>query len=243
MHTDCADAAPPQFPFVCLLVSGGHNLLLLVHGVGDYTLMGTTVDDAMGALLSALVPELSDWAPLLRRADKCAGHLGRCTPMLVQHVMFCCNQCSRAVRLRVRSDKRPARHKSLLSSPVPREQRVVAIPDCTWASHNPANSGQTTGEAYDKIARLLGLDMQPNGGACLEAFARLGDPTRYPFPTPMKRQVPGSMLRWRLCPCRASCVQLEHHAIGGLVVQIGGTSGQTLHDSSTVLRVRSGGMA
>jgi N6-L-threonylcarbamoyladenine synthase len=25
-----------QFPFVCLLVSGGHNLLLLVRGVGDY---------------------------------------------------------------------------------------------------------------------------------------------------------------------------------------------------------------
>jgi hypothetical protein len=44
-----ADAPPPQFPFVCLLVSGGHNLLLLVHGVGDYTQLGTTVDDALGA--------------------------------------------------------------------------------------------------------------------------------------------------------------------------------------------------
>ena len=51
-----ADAPPPQFPFVCLLVSGGHNLLLLVHGVGDYTLLGTTVDDAMGAPCSAAVP-------------------------------------------------------------------------------------------------------------------------------------------------------------------------------------------
>ena len=37
-----------DFPFLCLLVSGGHNLLLTVHGVGDYTLLGATLDDALG---------------------------------------------------------------------------------------------------------------------------------------------------------------------------------------------------
>lgn len=42
--------ASVPFPFLCLLVSGGHNLLLLAHGVGNYTLLGTTLDDAMGAL-------------------------------------------------------------------------------------------------------------------------------------------------------------------------------------------------
>jgi hypothetical protein len=36
------------FPFLCLLVSGGHNLLVLVKGVGDYMQLGTTVDDAIG---------------------------------------------------------------------------------------------------------------------------------------------------------------------------------------------------
>lgn len=41
--------ASVPFPFLCLLVSGGHNLLLLAHGVGNYTLLGTTLDDAMGA--------------------------------------------------------------------------------------------------------------------------------------------------------------------------------------------------
>ena len=40
--------ASVPFPFLCLLVSGGHNLLLLAHGVGNYTLLGTTLDDAMG---------------------------------------------------------------------------------------------------------------------------------------------------------------------------------------------------
>lgn len=34
---------------MCLLVSGGHNLLLLVEGVGCYTQLGTTLDDALGA--------------------------------------------------------------------------------------------------------------------------------------------------------------------------------------------------
>lgn len=38
-----------EFPFLCLLVSGGHNLLLLVEGVGRYSQLGTTLDDALGA--------------------------------------------------------------------------------------------------------------------------------------------------------------------------------------------------
>ncbi|MDD5180199.1 MAG: tRNA (adenosine(37)-N6)-threonylcarbamoyltransferase complex transferase subunit TsaD [Gallionellaceae bacterium] len=38
----------PQFPFVALLVSGGHTQLMRVDGVGQYTLLGETVDDAAG---------------------------------------------------------------------------------------------------------------------------------------------------------------------------------------------------
>ena len=42
-------AAPaPAFPFVALLVSGGHTQLMRVGGVGDYALLGETVDDAAG---------------------------------------------------------------------------------------------------------------------------------------------------------------------------------------------------
>ena len=41
-------AAEVPFPFLCLLVSGGHNMLLVAHGVGDYTLMGSTLDDSVG---------------------------------------------------------------------------------------------------------------------------------------------------------------------------------------------------
>jgi N6-L-threonylcarbamoyladenine synthase len=41
-------ADPPQFPFIALLVSGGHTQLMQVEGVGRYTLLGETIDDAAG---------------------------------------------------------------------------------------------------------------------------------------------------------------------------------------------------
>jgi N6-L-threonylcarbamoyladenine synthase len=41
-------ADPPQFPFVALLVSGGHTQLMQVQGVGNYALLGETIDDAAG---------------------------------------------------------------------------------------------------------------------------------------------------------------------------------------------------
>ncbi len=38
----------PAFPFVALLVSGGHTLLVAVKGVGEYEILGDTLDDAAG---------------------------------------------------------------------------------------------------------------------------------------------------------------------------------------------------
>jgi N6-L-threonylcarbamoyladenine synthase len=39
---------PPEFPFVALLVSGGHTQLMQVEGVGRYRMLGETIDDAAG---------------------------------------------------------------------------------------------------------------------------------------------------------------------------------------------------
>ena len=39
---------PPEFPFLALLVSGGHTMLIHVRSLGDYQLLGTTLDDAVG---------------------------------------------------------------------------------------------------------------------------------------------------------------------------------------------------
>ena len=41
-------ANPPAFPFTALLVSGGHTQLMGVEGLGKYTLLGETLDDAAG---------------------------------------------------------------------------------------------------------------------------------------------------------------------------------------------------
>src|SRR5690606_23174752 len=39
---------PPEFPFVALLVSGGHTQLVDVEGIGRYKMLGESVDDAAG---------------------------------------------------------------------------------------------------------------------------------------------------------------------------------------------------
>jgi N6-L-threonylcarbamoyladenine synthase len=39
---------PPEFPFLALLVSGGHTMLIKVSALGNYEILGTTLDDAVG---------------------------------------------------------------------------------------------------------------------------------------------------------------------------------------------------
>ncbi len=39
---------PPEFPFVALLVSGGHSMLVEVAAIGEYRVLGETLDDAAG---------------------------------------------------------------------------------------------------------------------------------------------------------------------------------------------------
>ncbi|KAJ4747254.1 tRNA N6-adenosine threonylcarbamoyltransferase [Rhynchospora pubera] len=79
-----------QFPFLALLISGGHNLLILAQSLGHYVQLGTTIDDAIG-------------------------------------------------------------------------------------------------EAYDKTARWLGLDMRRGGGPALEELALEGDATSVKFSVPMRQ--------------------------------------------------------
>ena len=45
---DGGEIAPPEFPLVALIVSGGHTDLMLMHGHGDYRRLGRTRDDAAG---------------------------------------------------------------------------------------------------------------------------------------------------------------------------------------------------
>jgi N6-L-threonylcarbamoyladenine synthase len=77
-----ADA--PEFPFVALLVSGGHTQLMRVDGVGHYALLGETIDDAAGEafdksakLLGLGYPGGPALARLAERGDPAAFKLPR----------------------------------------------------------------------------------------------------------------------------------------------------------------------
>jgi N6-L-threonylcarbamoyladenine synthase len=77
-----ADA--PQFPFVALLVSGGHTQLMRVDGVGRYELLGETIDDAAGEafdksakLMGVPYPGGSGLAKLAEQGDPVAYKLPR----------------------------------------------------------------------------------------------------------------------------------------------------------------------
>ncbi|MEO5805305.1 tRNA (adenosine(37)-N6)-threonylcarbamoyltransferase complex transferase subunit TsaD [Devosia sp.] len=48
-----------QFPYLMLLVSGGHSQFVLVRGVGDYQRWGTTIDDALGEAFDKVAKLLS----------------------------------------------------------------------------------------------------------------------------------------------------------------------------------------
>ena len=60
------------FPHVCLAVAGGHNLLMLVRGIGDYELLGRSLDDAAGEAFDKVAKELGLGFPGGPQVDKLA---------------------------------------------------------------------------------------------------------------------------------------------------------------------------
>ncbi len=75
---------PPAFPFLALLVSGGHSMLSSVKSLGDYRVWGTTLDDAVGEafdktakLLGLGYPGGPALAALAERGDEAAYALPR----------------------------------------------------------------------------------------------------------------------------------------------------------------------
>ncbi len=77
----------PEYPFLALLVSGGHTMLIAVRGIGEYKVLGTTLDDAAGEafdkvakLLGLGYPGGPSLARLAEQGDDCAFQFPR--PML-----------------------------------------------------------------------------------------------------------------------------------------------------------------
>ena len=99
---------PPEFPFLALLVSGGHSMLISVTGLGEYRVLGTTLDDAVGEafdktakLLGLGYPGGPALAGLAEEGDENAYDLPR--PMLGKPGLdFSFSGLKTAVMLRVR---------------------------------------------------------------------------------------------------------------------------------------------
>ncbi|AXI04611.1 tRNA (adenosine(37)-N6)-threonylcarbamoyltransferase complex transferase subunit TsaD [Aquirhabdus parva] len=85
--------APPEFPFVALLVSGGHSQLMAAYGIGQYELLGESIDDAAGEafdkvakMMNLPYPGGPNVAKLAESGDPQAFNLPR--PMLHQGLDF-----------------------------------------------------------------------------------------------------------------------------------------------------------
>ena len=84
---------PPEFPFVALLVSGGHTQLMAAHAVGHYELLGESIDDAAGEafdkvakMMGLAYPGGPNIAKLALQGDATAFELPR--PMLHRGLDF-----------------------------------------------------------------------------------------------------------------------------------------------------------
>ena len=95
---------PPSFPFVALLVSGGHSLLVETRGLGEYAILGETLDDAAGEafdkvarMLSLPYPGGPALAALAEDGDPDAFRFPR--PMLRKGLNFSFSGLKTAVRI------------------------------------------------------------------------------------------------------------------------------------------------
>lgn len=94
---------PPEFPFVALLVSGGHSQLMAAHGIGQYELLGESIDDAAGEAFDKVAkmmglpyPGGPNVAKLAEQGDPLAFDLPR--PMMHQGLQFSFSGMKTAVR-------------------------------------------------------------------------------------------------------------------------------------------------
>jgi N6-L-threonylcarbamoyladenine synthase len=80
-------ADPPQFPFIALLVSGGHTQLMRVDAVGHYALLGETIDDAAGEAFDKSAKLLGLG---YRAGPRCRRWPGRAAPTPLHCRDLCC---------------------------------------------------------------------------------------------------------------------------------------------------------
>lgn len=100
-------AQPPKFPFVALLVSGGHTQLMAAHSIGEYEILGESIDDAAGEafdkvakMLKLPYPGGPNISKLAERGNKDAFAFPR--PMLHQGLEFSFSGLKTAVSVQLK---------------------------------------------------------------------------------------------------------------------------------------------
>ena len=100
-------ANPPKFPFVALLVSGGHTQLMAAHSIGEYEILGESIDDAAGEafdkvakMLKLPYPGGPNISRLAEQGDRNAFEFPR--PMLYQGLQFSFSGLKTAVSVQLK---------------------------------------------------------------------------------------------------------------------------------------------
>jgi len=169
---------PPAFPFVALLVSGGHTQLMRVEGVGRYALLGETQDDAAGEAFDKTAKLLGLGYPggpaLSRLAEEgVAGRVKLPRPMLDSGDLdFSFSGLKTAVSLEVR--KNPALRKADLARAFVDAVVEVLVAKC-------ARALEAAGLTRLVVAGGVGANRQLRAALDAEA-ARRGFDVFYPEP-------------------------------------------------------------
>lgn len=111
LYSSWIDSAPEQFPMICLLVSGGHTLLIKVDGPGRYQVLGSTRDDAAGEAFDKVAKALGMGYPggakiekAARRGNPKSVHFAR--PMLKEGYEFSFSGLKTSVLVHLQSPER-----------------------------------------------------------------------------------------------------------------------------------------
>ena len=112
---------PPSFPFVALLVSGGHTQLMAAYGIGQYEMLGESIDDAAGEAFDKVAkmihlpyPGGPNISKLAEQGDPTAFAFPR--PMLHQGLDFSFSGLKTAVSVQLKKPESEGRDADIAAS-------------------------------------------------------------------------------------------------------------------------------
>jgi len=185
----CMDNPELRYPFLGLVVSGGHTEIVLVKGFGAYELIARTLDDAAGEAFDKSANLLGypypGGAALAAEADQAAGSRFRLPRVMRSTAGFSFSGLKTAIAVLIQ------KHRNELSDPVLRGELAYAIQDAivdtlcfkvkqamkVTGITSVAVSGGVAANAYlrKKLAQLKGVKLYlPGPGHCLDNAAMVG---------------------------------------------------------------------